>query len=415
MTNCAIRLNLSGLFRARRRRRWHTEHDPQETHPPTARGPRPVPPLPPPPPPCPGPATIALVVGTRPEIIKLAVLSKHLGERGYLVHSGQHFDENLSEAFFAAFGLAPPELRLDGVGGASRAEQFSRVLGQLGRHFSDRRPDTVVVQGDTNTAAAAAQAAHFAGIRVVHVEAGLRSNDRAMPEEINRMLVGVVADLHCAPTDLAADNLRRAGVDSHSVHVTGNTVVEATLDRLPGPDEAERVLTAYGVEPDRYVLATIHRPENADHAGRLDAILTELAKLPLPVVFPAHPRTRAAARRLGLSAALERLAPVAPVGYGAFLALARHARLLVSDSGGIQEECTVLKKPLIVVRDSTERPEAVESGFAHLVQPGPAIAAAALRLLDDGGLAARLAATPSPYGDGLASRRIAELITASRA
>ena len=369
-------------------------------------------PLPSPLPPQPQATTVALVVGTRPEIIKLAVLSKQLGERGYLVHSGQHYDENLSEAFFDTFGLTPPQLRLDGVGGASRAEQFSRVLGQLGRHFRDRRPDTVVVQGDTNTAAAAAQAAHFAGIRVVHVEAGLRSNDRAMPEEINRMLVGVVADVHCAPTELAADNLRRAGVDPRGVHVTGNTVVEATLDCLPGPDEAAQVLAGYGVEPDRYVLATVHRPENTDHAGRLDAILTELAKLALPVVFPAHPRTQAAARRLGLSAALERLAPVAPVGYRAFLALAGHARLLISDSGGIQEECTVLKKPLIVVRASTERPEAVESGFAHLVQPGPAITATARRLLEDDGLAARLAATPSPYGDGLASRRIAQLITA---
>lgn len=357
------------------------------------------------------PRSVALVVGTRPEIIKLAVLSRLLGDGGYLIHSGQHFDENLSETFFAAFRLAPPAVRLDGVGGAGRTWQFSRILEQLERHFRNRRPDAVVVQGDTNTAAAAALAAHFAGIPVAHVEAGLRSNDREMPEEINRMLVGVVADLHCAPTQSAADNLLRSGVGPSRVHVTGNTVVEATLHSVPSPDEAARILADHGVEDDRYVLATIHRPENTDHPARLDAILTELSKLPLPVVFPAHPRTRAAAGRLGLSAALDRLAPIEPVGYREFLALAGHARLLVSDSGGIQEECTVLKKPLIVVRNSTERPEAFDAGFARLVQPGPAIGATARRLLGDEGLPSRLAATPSPYGDGEASRRIARLVT----
>ncbi len=354
---------------------------------------------------------IALVVGTRPEIIKLAVLSKLLGERAYLIHTGQHFDDNLSAAFFTAFGLAPPLLCLDGVGGASRAQQFSLITGELGRHFAEQRPDAVVVQGDTNTAAAAAQAAHFAGIPVVHVEAGLRSNDRAMPEEINRMLIGVVADHHCAPTRQAADNLRLIGVDPRRITVTGNTVVEATLECLPAPQDTEPILSAHGVQAGHYALATIHRPENTDDEERLDAILTELAKLPLPVVFPAHPRTVAAAARHGLSAALDRLRPVEPLGYRDFLTLAQNATLLISDSGGIQEECTVLKKPLIVVRNSTERPEAVEAGFAERVQPGPAISRVATRLLDDTGLAARLAGTPSPYGDGLASRRIAAILS----
>ncbi|HEV2344304.1 MAG TPA: UDP-N-acetylglucosamine 2-epimerase (non-hydrolyzing) [Actinocrinis sp.] len=354
---------------------------------------------------------IALVVGTRPEIIKLAVLSKLLGERAYLIHTGQHFDDNLSAAFFATFGLTPPQLCLDGVGGASRAQQFSLITGELGRHFAERRPDAVVVQGDTNTAAAAAQAAHFAGIPVVHVEAGLRSNDRAMPEEINRILIGVVADHHCAPTEESAANLRLAGVDPRRVTVTGNTVVEATLECLPGPQDTEAVLSAHGVQAGHYALATIHRPENTDDPRRLDAILTELAKLPVPVVFSTHPRTRAAATRHGLSAALDRLGPVEPVGYRDFLALAQGAMLLISDSGGIQEECTVLKKPLIVVRNSTERPEAVEAGFAERVQPGPAISRAASRLLADTGLHARLAATPSPYGDGLASQRIVAILS----
>jgi UDP-N-acetylglucosamine 2-epimerase (non-hydrolysing) len=357
------------------------------------------------------PASVAVVVGTRPEIIKLAVLTRLLGPSAYLIHTGQHYDENLSETFLAAFALPTPLLQLDDVGGASRTDQFSRILATLGAHFAEHRPEVVIVQGDTNTAAAAALAAQFAGIPVVHVEAGLRSYDRAMPEEINRMLVGVVADLHCAPTQKAADNLRRIGVNHRSVAVTGNTVVEATLACLPAAQEAESIVARHGVQPDHYILATIHRPENTDDADRLEAILTELAKLPLPVVFPAHPRTRAAALRHGLSAALDRLSPIEPLGYRDFLALASRSRLSVSDSGGIQEECTVLKRPLIVVRNSTERPESLDAGFACLTPAGPAIGQTAARLLDDPDLPARLIATPSPYGDGYASHRIAALLT----
>lgn len=353
---------------------------------------------------------IALVVGTRPEIIKLSVLSGLLGERGYLVHTGQHFDDNLSDAFVRELGLARPSVRLRGVGGAPREAQFSRVIDGLGGHFAEYRPAAVVVQGDTNTAAAAALAAHFTGVPVVHVEAGLRSRDRAMPEEINRMLVGVVADVHCAPTRQAADNLLLTGVDPNAVHVTGNTVIEATRAFVPSPHDAAALLDSYGLEPDGYILATVHRAENTDDGERLAAVLTELATLPLPVVFPAHPRTRAAAERHGLLAELDRLHPIAPLGYRAFLGLAAHARLLVSDSGGLQEECTVLKKPLIVVRNSTERPEAFETGFAYLAQPGPAIGRVAEVLLGDRELAGRLAGTPSPFGDGRASERIAGLL-----
>jgi UDP-N-acetylglucosamine 2-epimerase (non-hydrolysing) len=162
-----------------------------------------------------------------------------------------------------------------------------------------------------------------------------------------------------------------------------------------------------GIDPDGFVLATIHRPENTDDPARLDAILSELGKLGLPVVLPLHPRTRAAARRHGLSPALDRLHVIPPADHRTFLGLASLARLLVSDSGGLQEECTVLKRPLIVVRNSTERPESVSAGFARLVQPGPAIGDLGRELLADAGLARRLAAIPCPFGDGKASERIA--------
>jgi UDP-N-acetylglucosamine 2-epimerase (non-hydrolysing) len=352
---------------------------------------------------------IAIVVGTRPEIVKLAPLVRALGATGRLLHTCQHEDPELSGVFLAAAGIRQAET-LSGICGAPRHAQVGRIIEQLGTMFCADRPAAVVVQGDTNTVAAAAQAASFAGVPVVHVEAGLRSFDRAMPEEINRCVTGVLADLHCAPTPQAVANLRAEGVPAAKIELTGNTIVEATLGMLPGPRAARQIAMNLGVEPGQYILATIHRPENTDDAERLRTILDELSKLGLPVLLPMHPRTRMAAGRHGLSEALDRLRAIAPVDHRTFLGLARLARLLVSDSGGVQEECTVIKRPLIVVRNSTERPEAIEAGFAHLVQPGSAIADLGRQLINDTGLTDRLARLPCPYGDGKASERISALL-----
>ena len=268
------------------------------------------------------------------------------------------------------------------------------------------RPAAVVVQGDTNTASAAAQAGNYAGAPVVHVEAGLRSFDRKMPEELNRCVVGVLADLHCAPTERAVANLRAEGVPADRIALTGNTIVEATIGMMPDEAAARAIVCGMGAEPGEYILATIHRPENTDDPERLGTILDELSKLGLPVVIPLHPRTRLAAQRHGLAAELDRLRLVPPVDHRTFLGLARFARIIVSDSGGVQEECTVLKRPLIVIRNSTERPESIEAGFAHLVRPGPAIGSIGRQLINDAGLAERLARLPCPFGDGKASQRI---------
>jgi UDP-N-acetylglucosamine 2-epimerase (non-hydrolysing) len=351
---------------------------------------------------------LAVVVGTRPEIVKLAPVVRLLESAARLIHTSQHRDNELSGVFFAAAGLPRPHT-LDGICGLPRHEQIGSMVTQLGQLFCARPPAAVIVQGDTNTASAAAQAASYAGIPVLHVEAGLRSHDRAMPEEINRCVVGVLADVHCAPTATSVANLQAEGVPAAKIQLTGNTIVEATLGMLPGERAATATAAQLGAEPGQYVLATIHRPENTDDRARLETILQELSKLGLPVLMPLHPRTRLAADRHGLQAALDRLQLLPPVDHRTFLALSRLARLIVSDSGGVQEECTVLKKPLIVVRNSTERPESIDAGFAHLVQPGSAIGKIGREIIADEQLPARLAAIPCPFGDGQASERIAAI------
>jgi UDP-N-acetylglucosamine 2-epimerase (non-hydrolysing) len=356
-----------------------------------------------------GDRKIAVVVGTRPEIIKLGPIVRRLGDQAALLHSGQHRDDDLSGVFLAAAELPEP-LLLQDIGGQARYAQLGRMVEQFGRKFAGLRPAAVVVQGDTNTASAAAQAASCCEVPVVHVEAGLRSFDRAMPEELNRSVIGVLADLHCAPTLRAVANLHAEQVDVRRIVLTGNTIVEAMLETLPADQEAREIVAEAGFEPDGYVLATIHRSENTDDPERLGAILVELAKLGLPVLFPVHPRTGRAVRRHGLTEALDRLVTMPPLDHRRFLALASQARLIVSDSGGVQEECTVLKRPVLVVRNSTERPESIEAGFAQLVQPGQAMGEAARRLIDDADLTERLAAIPCPFGDGTASQRITALL-----
>lgn len=360
------------------------------------------------------PRSVALVLGTRPELVKLTDLVRLLGPAAHLVHTGQHYDEELSGRFLTELGLPEPTF-LTGVGGQPRAVQISAALAQLDELFTAEPPLAVVVQGDTNAALAGALAANARGIPLLHVEAGLRSHDRDMPEEHNRVLIDRIADVLCAATEDNRANLLAEGIDDARIAVTGNTVVEAVRNQLPGAAERTALLARHALTADGYVLATVHRPENTDSPEALRAVLTELAALAAadrPVVLPLHPRTRARIEAAGLADLLTPLTVTAPLGYSEFLALARHAALLVSDSGGIQEECTVLGRPLVVVRRSTERPEAM-GDFADLVEPGAEIGRVATRRLADGpdGLR-RLASLPSPFGDGLASERIVALLVA---
>ncbi|AGW40524.1 UDP-N-acetylglucosamine 2-epimerase [Leifsonia xyli subsp. cynodontis DSM 46306] len=349
---------------------------------------------------------ICLVIGTRPEIIKLAPVIRALGPRAYVIDSGQHYDRELSAAIYERFRLPEPDLRLSCGRIASRGHQIAAILEQLLDAWQQTRPSVVAAQGDTNTVCAAAQAAHYAGIPFVHVEAGLRSHDRDMPEEINRRVIGVLADVHCAPTTENAAHLLREGIHPAQVFVTGNTIVEACALSL-----AQRATApAAPARTSAYIVATLHRPENTDDPEALENVLRALGELPLPVLFVPHPRTRGAIERFRLGHLLEGVTVLDPPDHTDFLGLVRDAAVVVSDSGGLQEECTVLKTPLVVVRRTTERPEAFRAGFARLVAPGPQIVEAVTELLRDADLAESLRLEDSPFGDGRATERITAIL-----
>lgn len=349
-------------------------------------------------------ASVAVVLGTRPEIIKLAELVRLLGPAARVVYTGQHYDDRLGPGFFRELGIPHPDVVLR-VGGVPRGQQIGEALRALDQHFTEHPPRAVVVQGDTNATVAGALAANARELLLVHVEAGLRSRDRAMPEEHNRIVTDHLADLCCAPTETSRTNLALEGIVGDRVVVTGNTVVEALERLVPSPRLRRQVLQRNQVTALRYVLATFHRPENVDRPERLSEILQELVALPLPVVFPLHPRTATRVESFGLGRLLDRLCVVDPLSYGDFLALARECAFLVSDSGGVQEEASVLKRPVLVVRSSTERPEVLGT-FACLVRSGQGIGAVASQWMSElAQLHERLSGTASPYGDGTASRR----------
>lgn len=353
--------------------------------------------------------SIAVVLGTRPEIVKLAGLVRLLGPAARVIYTGQHYDPELSGNFFDEFGMAHPDVHV-GIGAERRGTQIGRATEGLDALFGEDRPLAVVVQGDTNTVAAGALAANAAEIPLVHVEAGLRSFDRRMPEEHNRVLADHFSDRCLAATSLNRDNLLAERIDESRIVVTGNTVVEAVERLLPAKPEREVILERYGVEQGRFVLSTFHRPENVDDPGTLRSILTELAGLPIPVLLPLHPRTVHRVEEFGFGSLLDRLTVVDPIGYRDFLALGAESAFLISDSGGVQEEVSVYKRPLIVVRRSTERPEVLGT-FAELVEPGPTITAIAtdwLGRLDE--LDQELASIPSPYGDASAPQQCVDAI-----
>ncbi len=353
--------------------------------------------------------SVAVVLGTRPEIIKLAPIVRLLGPAALIVHTGQHYDDLLSDIFFRGLALGRPDATLE-IGGTSRAKQIATAIDGLDDMFAELDPLVVVAQGDTNTVMAAAIAANSRGIPFAHVEAGLRSYDDRMPEEHNRVVADHLSDLLLAPTPVSVANLAREGISGDSVVLTGNTIVEAVEAMLPDPQRRAEVLAEHGLSPLAYVLCTLHRPENVDDPSTVDVILRELGRLRVPVVFPMHPRTKATIETASVQTP-PNLTIIPPIGYAEFLALSAESAFLVSDSGGVQEEVSVYKRPLIVVRRSTERPEVIGT-FAERLEPGPGISELGNGWLDDLVLLhERLADIPSPYGDGTAAQRSVDAIS----
>jgi UDP-N-acetylglucosamine 2-epimerase len=316
------------------------------------------------------------------------------------LHTGQHYDRELSEIFFQELELAPPAYRLE-AGSGSHAEQTARMLPGIERVVLDERPDTVLVYGDTNSTLAGALAAAKVNVPVAHVEAGLRSFDRMMPEELNRIVVDGLSELLFCPTETAVANLRREGV-LDGVHVVGDVMLDANLRLAPIARERSHALSDAGVTPGEYVLATIHRPVNVEREA-LANIVEGFGRLDQPVVFPAHPRTSNAltSNRIELPANVL-LRP--PAGYLDFAALASQARVVVTDSGGVQKEAYWYAVPCVTVRTTTEWVETLEAGWNRLVAANADALAAAVSE------AQSPLNHPSLYGDGHAADLIADVL-----
>jgi UDP-GlcNAc3NAcA epimerase len=344
---------------------------------------------------------ILTVVGNRPQFIKAAAVSGLLRaeHEETLVHTGQHHDDSLSAIFFSELGLARPEHEL-GIAGGTNTSQTARMLAAIEPLLGEVKPDAVLVYGDTNSTLAGALAAAQARVPVVHVEAGMRSFDRAMPEELNRVLTDHMSDLLLCPSQTAAANLAAESV-AGSVEVVGDVMVDVALRSQPVARERTEVPAAYVLEPGRYLLLTAHRTGNVDDPRRLRALVDLIRGLPDPVLFPLHPRTRARLKDAGLLeelAASERIRLVEPLGYAELAALLCQARAVLTDSGGLQKEAYLAGVPCVTLRSSTEWVETVEKGWNTLVDLDLPAALAALEHPVP-------AERPELYGDGRAAER----------
>ncbi len=318
---------------------------------------------------------ICSVVGARPNFVKLAPiaweLAQHAAVRHCIVHTGQHYDAALVDAFLHDLRLPPPHYAL-GIGSGTHTEQTARTMLALEPVLRQEKPDWVVVVGDVNATLAATLTAVKCGLRVAHVEAGLRSFDRTMPEEINRRLVDAVADLLLTPSADADANLVREGIAPERIRRVGNVMVDSLLAALPRA-MASPILDTLELSPGTYAVVTLHRPSNVDDPPTLRRLLAALVQLSerLPVIFPVHPRTRSRLDALSLPPG-PRLRYLPPLGYLDFLQLWRQARLVLTDSGGLQEETTALGVPCLTLRPTTERPITVWEGTNRVVGTNPA-------------------------------------------
>jgi UDP-N-acetylglucosamine 2-epimerase (non-hydrolysing) len=364
------------------------------------------------------PLKILHVVGARPNFMKvapvMAALAQYAQVKQTLVHTGQHYDVNMSDVFFQQLGIPAPDVNLE-VGSGSHAQQTAQVMSRFEPVVLERKPDLVLVYGDINSTVAAALVCAKLGVRVGHVEAGLRSFDRTMPEEINRLVTDQLADILFTPSEDGNANLAREGIPPEKVHLVGNVMIDTLVRLLPIALEGWRAgkfrVQDSEIEQGQYALVTLHRPSNVDDPAMLAGIMEALADISqrIPIIFPVHPRTRQRLAALNLQLSTSSLQLIDPISYLDFLALQRHAALVITDSGGIQEETTYLGVPCLTVRENTERPITVTLGTNQLVGRDMArLRQAAARILAG---EVRPHQIP-PLWDGKASERIAELIVA---
>jgi UDP-N-acetylglucosamine 2-epimerase (non-hydrolysing) len=354
---------------------------------------------------------ILSIVGARPNFMKVAPLHRAFLASGRIqsriVHTGQHYDAKMSDVFFQQLELPKPDYYL-GIGGGSHTVQTAGIMLAFEKVVEQEQPDLVLVVGDVNSTVAATLVATKMKVPVAHVEAGLRSGDRSMPEELNRLMTDAVSDYLFVTEQSGLDHLRREGVPDHKVHFAGNCMIDSLVHYRKKAAETETV-AEIGLLPQQYILVTMHRPSNVDTPEGLSAILEMLegAAQRTTVVFPVHPRTRQNFERFGLEnrlAANHRIYLLEPQGYLEFLNLMEHAALILTDSGGIQEETTYLQVPCLTFRDSTERPVTVDLGTNVLLSDlNPA---KALVLLDDALAGQWKKGTIPPLWDGRAAERI---------
>ncbi len=333
--------------------------------------------------------TIDIIAGARPNFMKVSAIIRAIEDRGEgapfgyrLVHTGQHYDPRMSGDFFRQLGIPDPHVNLE-VGSGTQAEQAAAIMTRYERLLLDARSDLCLVVGDVTSTMACSIAAQKLGVRVAHVEAGIRSGDWTMPEEINRLVTDAITDLFFTTSEIANANLRRAGVSEDRIHFVGNTMIDTLLTQLPRlrPPEFWETLR---LEQGRYLVVTLHRPSNVDDPARLERLVREIAAASagLPVVFPVHPRT---AKALASIPELpDEIHRVDPQPYLEFNFLVKNARAVITDSGGITEETTVMGIPCLTLRDSTERPETVTMGTNELLGTDPAALGPALARIHAG-------------------------------
>ena len=355
---------------------------------------------------------VCLIAGARPNFMKIAPLARALGRTGVrprIVHTGQHYDERMSHTFFHELDIPEPDVNLE-VGSGTHVWQISETMKRLEQEFCENRPDAVLVVGDVNSTLAASLTASKLGIRVGHVEAGLRSFDRTMPEEMNRIVTDSVSDWLFTSEPSAEENLRREGVSPERVHSVGNVMIDTLLRHLDSA-KAQRSYERLGLNAGDYAVLTLHRPSNVDDPRQLESIMRAVhcVSRQLPVIFPLHPRTECRIRQFGFLDRddLNGFTSIEPQGYLSMLSLMESSRLVMTDSGGIQEETTALRVPCLTLRENTERPVTIDVGSNRLVGSRSEDILAAVRDVLDG--PTRIGRIPENW-DGRTAGMIADLL-----